>query len=208
VHESFKKRRVHALLPTAVNTHESQDALLIAEAIAGDLESFETLYRRYSARVYGLCLRLTRHEADAQDCTQETFIRAWRQLGRFRGDSAFGTWLHRIAVNEVLSRRRRASTEQRYLRVVQPETAPSDQEGTIDVEELERAIRQLPDRARDVLVLHKIYGYTHEETGKMLDIAAGTCKAQVHRALKLVIRSLRTAPLDPAKREESGGGLR
>ena len=171
---------------------DPKDSVLIAAAIEGDIESFEILYRRYSARVYGVCLRLARNAADAQDCTQETFIRAWQHLRTFRGESGFATWLHRIAVNEVLGRKRRASVEERHLQVVQPEAVedadrPHDQ---AELEELERAIGELPERAREVFVLHRIYGYTHEETAEMLEIAVGTCKSQVHRASRMLIEAL------------------
>lgn len=189
---------------TAPKDVEPPDALLISRALTNDLQAFEALYRRHSARVYGLCIRLVRNEADAQDCTQETFIRAWRQLATFRGHSAFATWLHRIAVNEILSRRRRKSTEERYLEVVRPETTEPDREGDVDIEVVERAIGQLPERARDVFVLHRIYGYTHEEAARMLDIAAGTCKAHVYRASKLLLRLLEESGAGPAARRESG----
>jgi RNA polymerase sigma-70 factor (ECF subfamily) len=166
---------------------------LIEHAQAGDLRAFESLYRLHAGRVYGLCLRLTRNEAEAQDCVQDTFISAWRQLSGFRGDSSLATWLHRIAVNRALDRKRRGERERRHLEIVsnecREEAAGADSDAG-ELEELERAIRKLPARAREVLVLHKIYGYTHEQTAEMLDIAVGTSKAQVHRALKLLADAL------------------
>jgi len=172
---------------------EPPDSDLVAAAIGGDVPSFEIIYRRYAARVYGLCIRLARNAADAQDCTQETFIKAWRQLHHFRGDASLGTWLHRIAVNEVLGRKRRASAEERRLLVVQSRSVRA--EGYVDghgeLEEVERAIGCLPERARQAFVLHRIYGYTHEEAAGMLNIATGTCKAQVHRASRLLLEALR-----------------
>lgn len=168
------------------------DSSLIAASIAGDVAAFETLYRRYSARVHGLCMRLTRNEAEAEDSTQETFIKAWQQLGRFRGHSSLATWLHRIAVNEVLSRRRRKSTEQRYLNVIELEhESQLEQElqsPRIPLEplDLEQAIARLPQRMRAAFVLNKVYGYTHEEAGEMLGVAAGTCKVQVFRAARML----------------------
>jgi RNA polymerase sigma-70 factor (ECF subfamily) len=175
-----------------MRTEEIDDSELVAATIDGNVASFEALYRRHSGRVYGLCIRLARNSADAQDCTQETFIKAWRQLETFRGGSSFGTWLHRIAVNEVLARKRRASTEDRHLRVVQADTAASGgrRDPDADLDELEQAIRNLPERAREAFVLHKIYGYTHEESAGMLNIAVGTCKSQVHRAAKLLGEAL------------------
>jgi RNA polymerase sigma-70 factor (ECF subfamily) len=168
---------------------EPADAALIAAAVGGDTAAFETLYRRHTGRVHGLCLRLTRSRAEAQDCTQETFIRAWRQLATFRGQSSLSTWLHRIALNEVLGRKRRASTEDRHLAVVRLEARDSHR-GPASLDELERAIGLLPDRAREVFVLQKVYGYTHEETADLLNIAVGTCKAQVHRASRLLAEAL------------------
>jgi RNA polymerase sigma-70 factor (ECF subfamily) len=170
-------------------TPEPPDAALIEAAIQGDTTAFEALYRRHTGRVYGLCVRLTRSAAEAQDCTQETFIRAWRQLASFRGHSSFSTWLHKIALNEVLGRKRRAAAETRRLEVVQNDARKSH-DGPAELDELERAIGQLPERAREVFVLQKIYGYTHEETAELLNIAVGTCKAQVHRAARLLVEVL------------------
>jgi RNA polymerase sigma-70 factor (ECF subfamily) len=164
------------------------EAEWISRAREGDRRAFEHLYRSYSGRVYGLCLRLTREAGLAEDCTQETFISAWRNLARFEGRSALGTWLHRIAVNVALARGRRVQLE-----VVPP---PEDSEraesigGILDDDtppiDVEKAIATLPEGARHVLVLYGIYGYTHEEAADMLGIAVGTCKAQLHRARRLL----------------------
>jgi RNA polymerase sigma-70 factor (ECF subfamily) len=183
----------------------SQDSVLIAAAIEGDLGSFEVLYRRHSARVYGLCIRLARNAADAQDCTQETFISAWRHLRTFRGQSNLSTWLHRIAVNEVLGRKRRAAVEARHLQVVH---AYGDEGADVppdhgELEELETAIRQLPERAREVFVLQRIYGYTHEEIAEMLKIAVGTCKSQLHRASRLLIEALGNGGSESQRKESA-----
>ena len=183
---------IRVSLAKAVSTlgvAEPDDAALIAAAVAGDTAAFEVLYRRHTGRVHGLCLRLTQSRAEAQDCTQETFIRAWRQLATFRGASSFSTWLHRIAVSEVFGRKRRASTEIRHLEVVRLE-ARASHDGPATVDELERAIGMLPARAREMFVLQKVYGYTHEETADLLNIAVGTCKAQVHRASRLLAEAL------------------
>jgi RNA polymerase sigma-70 factor, ECF subfamily len=164
------------------------EALGIERARLGDRAAFEQLYRAQCGRVYALCLRLTRDPGVAEDCTQETFILAWRNLPRFEGRSALGTWLHRIAVNVALRRTRR-----RALEVVAP-PAEDDREtlalGIIDDDtppiDVEKAVASLPEGARHVLVLCGIYGYTHEETAGMLGIAVGTCKAQMHRARRLL----------------------
>lgn len=163
------------------------EAEWIERARQGDRTAFERLYRAHSGRVYGLCLRLTREAAVAEDCTQETFISAWRNLPRFEGRSALGTWLHRIAVNVALARGRRVQLEI----VPPPENGEREAAGAILDDDtppldVERAIATLPEGARHVLVLYGIYGYTHEEAADMLGIAVGTCKAQLHRARRLL----------------------
>jgi RNA polymerase sigma-70 factor (ECF subfamily) len=125
----------------------------------------------------------------AEDCTQETFINAWKALARFETRSSLATWLHRIAVNVALARRRKANP------LVELNTGEDDEEGVeadwtletpLEVNEIESAIEKLPDGARDVLVLHAIYGYSHIEAAEMLGVAEGTCKAQLHRARNLL----------------------
>lgn len=165
------------------------DTALVHRAQCGDVNAFERLYREHCGRVYGLCLRLTRNPASAEDCTQETFINAWRALGRFETRSSMRTWLHRIAVNVVLrSRRRLSATAESELDIDAAELAHGEWQFDTPVEEseIEAAISGLPDGARDVLVLAGIYGYSHEETSEMLGVAAGTCKAQLHRARRLL----------------------
>jgi RNA polymerase sigma-70 factor, ECF subfamily len=165
---------------------------LVQRAAAGDSRAFERLYREHSGRVYGLCLRLTRDAHLAEDCTQDTFINAWKALPQFETRSSLATWLHRIAVNVSLGKRRKSSP------VFEPE--PEDEEGglgdwaletPVEVRELETAIGELPDGARDALVLHALYGYSHGEAAQMLGIAVGTCKAQLHRARKLLRERLK-----------------
>jgi len=163
------------------------EAALIQRASKGDAPAFERLYREYSGRVYGLCLRMTRDAALAEDCTQETFINAWRALARFETRSAFGTWLHRIAVNVVLGRRRRSGFgAEASLESDHPEETEWAFDTPVEESEIEEAIAELPEGARDVLVLSGIYGYSHVETAQMLGVAEGTCKAQLHRARKLL----------------------
>ena len=160
---------------------------LVQRARSGDTRAFERLYREHSGKVYGLCVRMTRDTAMAEDCTQETFINAWRALDRFETRSAFGTWLHRIAVNAVLAKRRKSSP---ILETPAEDEDAIESEWTLDtpveVNEIETAIRDLPDGARDVLVLYAIYGYSHAEAAEMLGVAEGTCKAQLHRARGLL----------------------
>src|SRR5579864_3451131 len=170
----------------AEDTRVDWEGALVQRARSGDRRAFERLYREHAGRVYGLCLRMTRDAQLAEDCTQETFINAWRALGKFETRSSLSTWLHRIAVNVSLARRRKTGP-------VEP--SPEEEEGIasewtletpVEVHEIESAIAALPEGARDALVLHALYGYSHGEAAHMLGIAEGTCKAQLHRARKLL----------------------
>ncbi len=160
--------------------------------MAASATAFESIYREHCPSVFGLCLRLTRDPAIAEDATQETFLRAWRALARFESRSAVATWLHRIAVNVVMETRRRKSAQ--MLTFVAEPLPERDGEWLLDtpveVAELEAAVLALPQGARDVLVLSGIYEYSHQETAAMLGIAVGTCKAQLHRARRLLTDKL------------------
>ena len=168
----------------------SEPTATIAAAAAGDVAAFESLYRQFSPRVYGLCLRLTGQRESAEDCTQESFVAAWRALARFERRSRFSTWLHRIAVHCVLSRRKGLRFE---YEVAEPPLGLPDradpQSGAPPLD-IERAIAALPEGARHVLVLVGIYGYSHAEAASELGIAEGTCKAQLHRARHLLSTAL------------------
>ena len=171
--------------PAAVT--ETSDEDYVKRAARGDRGAFESLYRRHSGRIYALCLRMTANRALAEDATQDAFIQAWRKLSGFRGDAAFTSWLHRIAVNVVLSLQRKQSREQAGLAAAADETLIAQaEEPRRDGEELEAAIAELPTRARHGFVLVGVCGYSHEEAGDALGIAAGTCKAQLHRARQLL----------------------
>lgn len=159
---------------------------LLEQARRGDVRAFERLYRETCARIHGLCLRLTRDVATAEDCTQETYLRAWRALPRFEGRSQLGTWLHRIAVNVVIERRRRGGVEPDSLDDVDELDHGVAFDTPVEEREIERAIDSLPDGARDALVLCAIYGHSHAEAAEMLGLAEGTCKAQLHRARALL----------------------
>jgi len=174
----------------AVEQPEPGEAEWTAQARAGDTAAFERLYRAHAGRVYGLCLRMTGDVQAAEDLTQETFVNAWRNLATFEGRSGFGTWLHRIAVNAVLGRRRSPQrrgevslTDEEGVEREFASPEPTDPSTPLD---LERAIATLPAGARDVLVLYGVYGYSHEEAAGMLGVAVGTCKAQLHRARRLL----------------------
>ncbi len=166
----------------------------VRKAQAGDAASFEQLYRENVNRVYALCLRLSGDSGRAEELTQDVFVRAWQKLSSFEGKSAFSTWLHRLAVNVVLGDRR--SEKVRVARVFatdqpevweRPSTKTADPGTGID---LERAIAQLPPGARSVFVLHDVEGYRHEEIARMHGSAVGTCKAQLHRARRLLREAL------------------
>ena len=162
-------------------------------AQAADSRAFEKLYRAHVNKVYGLCLRMTGNPSEAEDCTQDAFIQAWKQLSKFRGDSAFGTWLHRVAVNTVLGRMRKSRREQDRIRTVTdvaPGTESIGNDG--ELQDLEQAINELPSGARHVFVLNAVYGYSHKETGDMLGVAEGTSKAQLSRARRLLAQQLKT----------------
>lgn len=184
------ERRSASPPPVSPNvTGEEQE--WITRARNSDTRAFEALYRQHVGRVYGLCLRMTGNAAEAEDCTQDTFIQAWSNLDRFRGDSSFGTWLHRVAVNAVLGRMRKSKREQDRLRVVADVLdGPAAVGDSGDLRDLERAMQELPSGARHVFVLNAVYGYSHEETGELLGIATGTSKAQLHRARRLLTQQL------------------
>ncbi len=162
----------------------------IRRAQEGDVKAFEALYRRYVPRVYGLCLRMTAHAARAEDLTQEVFVRVWEKLHLFRGDRPLGPWLMTVAANVVHSdRRRRRGRDDREDSIDAgsahrgPDVPPGRPDAGVD---LEREIARLPRRAREVLVLHDIQGYRHEEIAGMLGVAVGTTKAQLHRARRIL----------------------
>lgn len=161
-----------------------QDARLATE---GDARAFERLYRRHVPRVHGLARRMVGHE-EADELTQDVFVRAWERLETFRGEAAFGTWIHRVAINVMLARqevrkRDRGRFEDDDARVDATPVAPREAEARIDVE---AALRNLPDGARRVFVLHDMEGYKHHEIAEMLDITTGTSKSQLHRARMLM----------------------
>ena len=172
-------------------TSVPDEAALVARAQGGNARAFESLYRANVDRVYGLCLRMTGNVGEAEDCTQEAFIQAWNKLDKFRGDSAFGTWMHRIAVNAVLGRIRKSKREQdRIQAVADTVTAPVFTGDSGELRDLAEAIDRLPEGARHVFVLNAVYGYSHEESSDMLGIAVGTTKAQLHRARRLLAQQL------------------
>jgi RNA polymerase sigma-70 factor (ECF subfamily) len=177
---------------TTLNDSIADESTWIRRAQQSDARAFEALYRLHVDKVYGLCLRMTGNVSEAEDCTQEAFILAWNKLTKFRGDSAFATWLHRIAVNAVLGRIRKSKREHDRIQAVadtQQTRVTTDDSG--ELRDLAAAVDKLPEGARHVFVLHAVYGYSHDETGEMLGVAAGTSKAQMHRARRLLAQQLK-----------------
>jgi RNA polymerase sigma-70 factor, ECF subfamily len=168
---------------TVSSRFSAADTVDVALAAAGDAEAFERLYRRHVARIHTLCRRMV-GEPDAEEVTQDVFVRAWEKLDLFGGRSAFGTWLYRLAINVCLAYREKAS--KRRHRFWSDEGALARAAGRRPQAEarmdLARAIDRLPDGAREVFVLHDVEGYKHREIGELLGIAAGTSKSQLHEA--------------------------
>lgn len=179
-----------ANLVAAAPPPREEDYALVRAAGAGDTGAFEQLYRKHSRRVYAVLWRLCGHEARAEDLLQEAFVRAWQALPAFRFESAFGTWLHRLAVNtalmELRSRRGGAALETDDEALESHATPDSAGHRTALGLDLERAVATLPPRARAVLVLHDIEGWKHEEIAAELGMAVGSSKAQLHRARQLL----------------------
>ena len=189
------------IAPTNVNAvaaseiPASPDRSLAEQVLAGDEGAFRQLYRRHTPRLHQLALRLLGgNDADAEDVVQDTWIKAVEKLDTFRWESAFGTWLHAIALNVTReSARRRGRRQETALPEDQEPEAPAPLDH-VEVMDLERAIATLPDGYRTVLVLHDVEGYTHEEIGERLGVAAGTTKSQLFWA-----RRAMRAQLAPGK---------
>jgi len=156
----------------------------VRRARAGDPDAFEAVYRLHAPRIYAVCLRMAGDAVHARELLQDVFVRVWEKLDTFRGESAFSSWLHRIAVNTVLMDRRLASRRaEDELTDVSAETPAAEPVERMD---LEAAIASLPPMARQVLVLHDLEGYEHKEVGRLLGIAEGTSKAHLFRARRLL----------------------
>ncbi|MDX1443383.1 MAG: sigma-70 family RNA polymerase sigma factor [Gammaproteobacteria bacterium] len=166
----------------------------LARARQGDVAAFEQLYRAHVGRIHAVCLRLAGDPGVAEECVQEAFITAWRKLDGFRGDSAFGSWLYRVATNEVMGHFRRQGRRDRHLQPVSDHEwesfTESEAEAGTDMD-LEAAIAQLPEGARTVFVLHDVEGRQHDEIAELVGIAVGTSKAQLHRARRLLRERLK-----------------
>jgi RNA polymerase sigma-70 factor (ECF subfamily) len=165
---------------------------LIARAQSGDEAAFEALFDAHKRRVYSLCLRMTSNTAEAEDLTQEAFLQLFRKISTFRGESAFSTWLHRLAVNVVLMHLRKKGLQQVSLdevdtshdEPVKRDYGDDDRRllGTIDRITLSRAIEALPRGYRAVFVLHDVEGYEHNEIAQIMNCSVGNSKSQLHKA--------------------------
>ena len=181
----------------SAGTSNSADASTLARAQAGDHEAFAQLYALHKRRIYSLCLRMVSNVAEAEDLTQEAFLQLHRKIATFRGDSAFSTWLHRLAINVVLMQLRKKGLSLISLDEAMeptPDDGPSRSfgapdlrlNGTIDRLALERAIAELPAGYRLIFILHDVEGFEHNEIASMLDCSIGNSKSQLHKArLKL-----------------------
>ncbi|MEM9406401.1 MAG: RNA polymerase sigma factor [Acidobacteriota bacterium] len=158
------------------------DARLRA-AREGDTGAFEALYRSSVAQVYGACRRLTRDDAQAEDATQRAYLRAWERLDDYRGDGSFTAWVRRIAVHLLIDERRRTWREPLCADEQIFEAVPAaPRRSSAAAVDLERAVRSLPDGARQVFALHDIEGFTHAEIAELLGVSIGTTKTQLFRA--------------------------
>ena len=179
---------------------QCSDQELTRQVADGDMQAFEAVYRRHHRRVYGLCLRMTRNVAEAEDITQEVFIHLFRKIGSFRGEAAFTTWLHKLTINQVLmhfrktkARREQATEDGLPPAPVVASGAAASRLPLLDRVTLDNAIAQLPPGYRMVFILHDVMGYEHEEIGRMLGCADGTSKSQLHKA-RMKLRKLLSVP--------------
>jgi len=179
----------------------NSDLKMVKLAQRGDIEAMSCLYDKYRRRIYNLCLRMLRDQADAEDLTQDVFVQLFRKIGTFRGESAFSTWLHRLAVNMVLMNIRSRNAK-RYPII--PLESSNDEDDSL-YEELGRedaglrssldrmtindALESLPPGYRMVFLLHDVHGYEHQEIAEMLSCSVGNCKSQLHKA-RLKMRRL------------------
>lgn len=189
--------------PTKSEPAPNSDLALAMAAGKGDIEAFEKLYERHNRRVYSLCLRMTQNAAEAEDLAQEAFIQLFRKIGSFRGDSAFTTWLHRLTVNQCLMHFRKRSVKlektteegETPVQIVSGTENPNSMP-VMDRIALDNALTQLPPGYRTVFVLHDVEGHEHEEIAKMLGVAVGTSKSQLHKA-RMKLRKILKARNEP-----------
>ncbi len=188
-------------LATYITRDGMTEAQLIRQASDGDGQAVRALYERYAPRVYAVVRRIAADDDQAQDYAQEAWIRAIRALPTFRGDARFSTWLHRIAVNAALQALRKAETRGKRERPL-PESlsAPTLSKDALLQRRLEWALDQLPDGMRQVIILHDVEGYTHEEIGELLGVTSGTSKSQLFKArvkMRDLLKDIREPRMEP-----------
>jgi RNA polymerase sigma-70 factor (ECF subfamily) len=179
---------------TEPDCREVPEKEIIRQAQAGDAAAFEQLYRRYSNRIYRLCLHMVKNETEAEDLTQEAFLRVFRKIHTFQGISAFSTWLHRVSVNTILMSLRKKKRveiplenednydeESHVPRHILGGLDPS-LSGFFDRENIKRALGQMPPGYKKVLVLHDVFGYEHNEIALLVKCSTGNSKSQLHKA--------------------------
>ena len=184
-----KATRPPALVPAAAGPNRTEELALVERCRAGDLAAFETIYRAHAGRLYSVACRVLGNPTDAEDLLQEIFLAAHRKLETFRGESALGTWLYRLAMNLCLDHLRSRATRSGQLTDALDEEYGLDDSGsrrlaerTVARMDLERAMAQLPEGCRTAFVLHDVEGLEHREIADILGIAEGTSKSQVHKA--------------------------
>jgi RNA polymerase sigma-70 factor, ECF subfamily len=191
---------------TARVTPESSEREAITRAQHGDAAAFECLYKAHCGRVYGVCLRMIKNPADAEDLTQQVFLQFFRNIGKFRGESRLSTWLHRVTVNVVLMHLRRKKPmeipaedlECRGLSGERPsELDPADTSTPDEVDRLNlmRAIRRLPPGYKRFFLLRDVIGYEHNQVARLLGCSIGCSKSQVHKARKRLRQLLQGEPV-------------
>ncbi len=174
----------------------ADDSADVTLAASGDRHAFERLYRAHVNRVFTLCTRMCGSRVRGEELTQDVFVRAWEKLPQFRGESAFSTWIHRVAVNIVLTDRKNEGRNRKRVLQDEPESgeAPVERVGTTprygDRMDISAAMSKLPPGAKQIFVLHDVEGYKHEEIAQMCGITAGGSKAQLHRARLLMREAL------------------
>ncbi len=172
------------------------DSADVALAASGDRRAFERLYKAHVNRVFTLCTRMCGSRVRGEELTQDVFVRALEKLPQFRGDSAFSTWIHRVAVNIVLTDRKNEGRARRRIQEDEDEVgegifaAAASTPRDADRMDLAAAIDSLPPGARQIFVLHDVEGYKHEEIAELCGITAGGSKAQLHRARMLLREAL------------------
>jgi len=197
---------------------ELPEAEAIRFAQAGNAAAFESLYRLHNRRVYSLCLRMVGNTAEAEDLTQEAFLQLFRKIATFRGESAFSTWLHRLAVNVVLMRlRKKSATESSLDEMTEPDEESGGPRrdlgmpdlrlsGSIDRVNLQRAVDQLPPGYKAVFVLHDVQGYEHNEIAEIMDCSIGNSKSQLHKARMRLRELLHESLRDKAREDRKAAG--